>query len=158
MSPYVRTLREAVGAQLILLPAAVVLPRDELNRLLLVRQADTGLWGLIGGAVELGESPATAARRECEEETGLKIELGRILAAVGGERFEVTYSNGDRVAYVATVFEGRVVGGDPRPDGVEVDAVAWLTAAGLRAELLNPFCVNLLSDLGILPDGSGATT
>ena len=158
MSPYVRALRDAVGDQLILLPAAVVLPRDEEDRLLLVRHADTGLWGLVGGAVEPGESPAMAARRECEEETGLQIELGPIVAAVGGERFEVTYGNGDRVAYVATVFEARVVCGDLRPDGVEVDAAEWFTVPRLGTSTLNPFCVNLLSDLGILPDRSSAGT
>ncbi|HXY42926.1 MAG TPA: NUDIX domain-containing protein, partial [Acidimicrobiales bacterium] len=147
-------LRDSVGDRLILLPAAVVLPRDNEERLLLVRHVDTGLWGLVGGAVELGESPAMAARRECREETGLEIELGPILAAVGGERFEVTYANGDRVAYVATVFEARVIGGSLRPDGVEVDAAAWYTAAELRTRGLNPFCVNLLSDLGILPGGT----
>lgn len=41
-------------------------------------QGDT--WGLPGGAIASGESPAEAALRECEEETGLparKLALGR---------------------------------------------------------------------------------
>ena len=34
-----------------------------------------GLWEFPGGKVELSESPASAAVRECWEETGLKVEV-----------------------------------------------------------------------------------
>ncbi len=37
-------------------------------------------WGLPGGWVEYGESPADAVRREIEEELGLKVELKQVLS------------------------------------------------------------------------------
>ena len=52
ISPYIRRLRERVGHDLVLLPSVAVLARDEEGRLLLVREAETGLWQTIGGAVE----------------------------------------------------------------------------------------------------------
>ena len=37
-----------------------------------------GTWGVPGGAVRAGESPAEAALRECEEETGLPARVLRL--------------------------------------------------------------------------------
>src|SRR5581483_12340133 len=64
MSPYVARLRALVGHGLLLLPSATVLPWDADGRVLLVRQADSGLWGTVGGAIEPDESPEDAACRE----------------------------------------------------------------------------------------------
>ena len=56
---HIARLRAAVGHDLLLLPSISVLPVDQARRLLLVRHAghDDG-WGVLGGAVEPGESPA----------------------------------------------------------------------------------------------------
>ncbi len=45
--------------------------RDELGRVLLVKPAYKDPWELPGGAVEAGESPLEACRREISEELGM---------------------------------------------------------------------------------------
>jgi ADP-ribose pyrophosphatase YjhB (NUDIX family) len=61
-------------------PAARIILLDREERVLLVRflAEDTGFawWATPGGAIEAGESPEAAARRELREETGLEqVEL-----------------------------------------------------------------------------------
>ena len=69
-----------------------------------------GGWSILGGAVDVGESPAAAAVREAREEIGVDVHLVRLLDVLGGPDYEVSYPNGDRVAYVTAVYEARVVG------------------------------------------------
>jgi ADP-ribose pyrophosphatase YjhB (NUDIX family) len=139
ISEHIRRLRERVGTELLLVPSAGVLVRDGDGRILLVRHAELGVWSLPGGAVEPDERPLDAAAREACEETGLEIEAGRLLGVFGGPEFRITYPNGDRTAYVSSIFEGRIVGGEARPDGVETSEVAWFEPAGLaERELSGP--------------------
>jgi 8-oxo-dGTP pyrophosphatase MutT (NUDIX family) len=95
IAAHIARLRAVVGHELLLLPSVSILPVDEVGRVLLVRHAghDDG-WGILGGAVKVGESPAAAAVREAREEIGVDVHLVRLL---GGPDYEVSYLNGDRV-------------------------------------------------------------
>ncbi len=146
ISPYIRRLRERVGHDLVLLPSVAVLARDEDGRLLLVREAETGLWQTIGGAVEPDESPAQAAVREAAEEASVVVELTGIRSVVGGPQFRMAYPNGDLVSYVPTIFDARVIDGEPRPDGDETIDVAWFTTDQLADTALSEFTIALLGD------------
>lgn len=148
-SDYLLWLREHVGHELLLLPCVAALVRDDEGRLLLVRNVGNGRWGTVGGMVEPGESPGEAAVREVHEETGLTVELGDILGAVGGSDYIIQYPNGDVVAAITTVYDAAVVGGDLRPDGHEVDATRWTSEADLPTVDLNPFATAMLTELGI---------
>src|SRR5262249_50728710 len=69
-----------VGHELLLAPSVSVLPVAQAGRLLLVRHAghDDG-WGVLGGAVDVGESPAAAAAREAREEISADVHLLRLV-------------------------------------------------------------------------------
>lgn len=151
MSQYVAALRSQVGHQPLLLPGVSVLVWDDDQRLLLVRQAESGQWSTVGGGVEPGESPADAARREVLEETGLDVELTSVRAAVGGPAYEVVYANGDRCCYVSTVFDAREVGGLLAADLEEVVEVRWMELIELATADITSYARALLSDLRILP-------
>ncbi|HTE57011.1 MAG TPA: NUDIX hydrolase [Kofleriaceae bacterium] len=74
-------------------------------------------WVFPGGAIEAGESPEEAAVREVDEETGLKVEVIKVL----GDR--VHPKSKVPMHYVAV----RPVGGEARvADDEELDAVAWI--------------------------------
>ena len=57
------------------IPAVTAIVPGEGGRILFIRrrrEPGRGLWALPGGFVEIGESPAEAARRELEEECGVR--------------------------------------------------------------------------------------
>ena len=148
---HIARLREVVGHDLLLLPSVSVLPVDQAGRLLLVRHAghDDG-WGVLGGAVELGESPAEAAVRETREEIGVDVRLVRLLDVLGGPDFEVSYPNEDRTAYVTAVYEAAITNGSPAVSDGELTDIAWFTREQLPRLDLSRFSRALLSATGYL--------
>ncbi len=155
VSPYVARLRARLGHELLLAPSVAVLARDPEGRVLMVLNRDTGLWQTIGGMVEPDESPQQAAHREAHEEAAITIELRGVIAVLGGPQFRVTYPNGDHMAYVVTVFDALVTGGDPRPDGEETAAVEWFTTHELSraqmAEITHAVLASAIPPGGIEP-------
>lgn len=154
ISPYIRSLRERVGHELLLLPSVSVLCRDDRGRVLLVRDAGTGSWSTIGGLVEPDEHPRDAAVREAKEEAGVDVELDGVLDVLGGPAFRVRYPNGDEAAYVTIVFAGRIVGGTVEPDGEETIEAGWFDVPIGPAVDLHPFTRASLAALGLLAPGA----
>jgi len=130
MSDYVRRLREKVGNDLLFMPSTHCVIRDDAGRLLLVRHVE-GRWMLPGGAIEPGETPADAARRECWEEARVLVEPQRIAGVYGGPEYNVTYANGDQARWIVTIFEARIVSGEPRPGDDETQGVGWFASEEL---------------------------
>jgi 8-oxo-dGTP pyrophosphatase MutT (NUDIX family) len=149
MSPYIRRLRELVGSELLVLPAVTVLPTDDQGRVLIVRLIDSGLWATIGGAIEPDETPEQAALREAEEEAGVKLQLGPIVAVLGGPEYRLTYPNGDQTSYVTTVFGATVIGGEPKADGDETSAAEWWDPEDLPHDQMSTLTRAVLRDAGI---------
>ena len=125
---FIASLRARIGNDLLLVPTAVVMARDERGRLLFVQERATEQWGFPGGIIEPNEAPADAAVRETWEESGVLVELTHVAGIFGGDGCITQYENGDRLAWVATVFGARVIGGSLSPDGTETSDVRFLTA------------------------------
>ena len=90
-----------------------------------------GLWTYPGGFLEVGESAQEGARRETEEETLLRVEVGRLIGA---------YSR-PHAGAVTLIFEATVVGGEVAPgaESTEVrafapDEIPWEELAFSTAE------------------------
>ncbi|WP_313128269.1 NUDIX hydrolase [Pseudescherichia vulneris] len=49
------------------------------GKVLMVREADDGLWSLPGGWADVGDTPSIAVSREVKEETGLSVKVTKLL-------------------------------------------------------------------------------
>jgi 8-oxo-dGTP pyrophosphatase MutT (NUDIX family) len=135
---FIRDLRRKIGTTLLLLPTVAILTYDARGRMLLVRQAASEQWAAPGGIVEPLQTPSDAAVRETWEETGVLVELVRLLGVFGGDHCATTYPNGDQIAWVATLFEARPLEGSPRPDGEEVAEARYFDPVELAALPMRP--------------------
>ena len=107
---YIKWLRSKVGHEkIILLFAGGCIFNDE-GEVLLQRRGDTNTWEFPGGAIELGETPEMAAIREAKEETGLDVEVGRIIGTYTDCDF--VYRNGDQAQSIVIAYELKIIGGD----------------------------------------------
>ena len=64
------------------IPSVSVIPILPDGRIVLFRRADNDRWSLPGGIMDWGEDVPTTARRELEEETGLRLTAIRRLLGV----------------------------------------------------------------------------
>lgn len=114
---------------------------DAAGRLLLMRRANTGLldgwFSLPGGHRDRGETVAAAARRECMEEAGIRVQRLQPVAAM-------PYGEGVDFVFEATRWCGTAVIGEPdkcdalvfaRPDALPERTTRFVKAAlACRAE------------------------
>lgn len=116
---YIRWIRERVGNRKIFLVFGGIALFDIDGRLLLQHRTDFDVWGLSGGALELGEDIETCARRELREETGLTAGPLRLVGVYTDPRYDHAYPNGDEVQQFSFCFAGQMTGGEIQVDGVE---------------------------------------
>ena len=57
------------------------------------------------------------------------VRLTGIVGVFGGEQCQTTYLNGDKIAWIATIFSAEVVGSTAKPDGSETSAARFMSVA-----------------------------
>ncbi len=123
--------------------SATAFIRDEAGRVLLQQRSDNGFWNLPGGGLELGESVAQACVREVREETGLEVEIVRLIGVYSApEITTMSYPDGRVIQYVTSLFECKVIGGKLELDAESL-ALEWFDPL----ELPEPFSPNHVSRL-----------
>ena len=126
---FITSLRAKIGHELLWLPGVTAVVVDDAGRVLLGQRSDTGRWALPSGIPEPGEELGEACVREVAEETGVAVELDRLLRV--GTQPVLTYPNGDRCQFVDHVFVGRAVGGTAHVADDESLAVGWFSPDAL---------------------------
>jgi len=127
------------------IPCVGAVVTDRQGRLLMIKRGHepgAGLWSIPGGRIEPGETDAEALVREMSEETGLAVEVGRLIG-----RVQRPGPNGtviDISDYAATV-----TGGTLRPGDDAADA-RWVETADLDSLAITEGLIEALTDWGVL--------
>jgi mutator protein MutT len=127
ISPYLKKIRQCVGHELLLVPSVAAVILNEKGEILVIKRSDDGTWSLPAGAIDPDESPAQAVIREVAEETGLIVEIEKIIGVFGGKDFTWTYPNNDVVQYTVVVFLCRPVGGELSAIDGEAQELVYLS-------------------------------
>ncbi|WP_435122941.1 NUDIX hydrolase [Amycolatopsis thermoflava] len=107
-------------------PSVSVVVRDDQGRVLLIHKVDNDLWALPGGGHDIGETITDTVVREVREETGVDVEVVRLVGTYTNPKHVMAYDDGEVRQQFSLCFEAAVVGGEPREDGVETKAVRWV--------------------------------
>ena len=89
------------------------------GQILMTKREDFSVWVLPGGSIEAGESVAQAAIRETYEETGLSVELTRLVGIYSRPSWPI----GETIGAHTILFAAQVIGGTLHPQPEEVLAV-----------------------------------
>jgi len=101
------------------------------NNILVIKRAtppSQGLWSVPGGMVELGETIQDTAKREIDEECGIRIEVGEVFHVAS---LVVPDDEGlVRFYYVVTYVLADYISGQVRPGSDALD-IRWATSEEL---------------------------
>jgi 8-oxo-dGTP pyrophosphatase MutT (NUDIX family) len=106
------------------------------GQVLLTRRQDNGLWCLPGGHMDLQETLMQTAIREAHEETGLTVELERLVGLYSSHYPAGTFSqNSPAHAILIALFRARATGGELRLNA-EVTEFGWFDPTHLPEDII----------------------
>jgi len=106
-------------------PSASVLVTDDAGAILLLQRTDTGLWTIPTGGLKKGETISQCAIRECEEETGLTVEITGLVGVFSTPDHVIAYGNGEVRQPVNVCLHAAVTGGIATPTD-EASEIRWV--------------------------------
>ncbi len=99
---------------------------NDQGEMLLVKRADSGVWLYPTGWADVGYSAAEVVVKEVLEETGIDVEVVRLIAVLDGLRVGIS-----RIPLYSLVFQCRAVGGELRAHPLECSDVGWFSLEDL---------------------------
>ena len=93
---------------------------NDQGEILLVQRADSGIWLYPTGWADVGYSAAEVVVKEVEEETGIEVEVVRLIAVLDGLRVGMS-----RIPLYSLVFQCRPIGGELKAHPLECADVGW---------------------------------
>lgn len=108
--------------------AAVV--GNDAGEILLTQRADSGFWLYPVGWADAGYSPSEIAAKEVYEETGIEVEVDRLIAVFDGLRLGFS-----RLAMYSLVFQCHVIGGSLQGHPLETRDVGFFARDALPEPL-----------------------
>lgn len=118
-------------------PAVTAFVQDENGRILMEQRTDNGRWGLPGGTHELGESITQTLIREVREETGVTVELIRMVGIYTDPRRVIAFSDGEVRQEFSICFAAKPVDGAIKASSESFE-VRWVPLADLDTLEISP--------------------
>ena len=108
------------------------------RQVLLVKRKDNGLWSLPSGHLEIGETVTDAIKREIQEETGLIVEVEKLIGVYSDPVSQVfTYPSGAATHFITLSFLCCIIGGELLADDREIAEAAFFDTKHLPANILH---------------------
>lgn len=105
MKNYISKLREKIGKDKFIHPAARIIVENNKGEILFIERVDNGNLGLPAGGLEENETIEECIIREVKEETGLEILEVSVIGISSNPGLEtVEYPNGDKIQYFVVEF------------------------------------------------------
>ena len=120
---------ERIGKEGALRVGASALIFDEArDRILMTQRSDNSRWCLPGGGMDPGESASETCIREVMEETGLQVQVTRLIGVYTTPDMLIEYLDGNKVQPVSFSFEAEITGGELGLSDETID-FGWYTVA-----------------------------
>ena len=89
------------------------------------------MWLYPTGWCDVGYSAAEVVEKEVEEETGIEVEIVRLIAVLDGLRLGMS-----RIPIYSLLFHCRAIGGELNPHPLEVADLGWFSQDNLPVPLV----------------------
>ncbi len=131
---YVKTIRQKIGHDPLMLIGANVIIMNNNNEVLLQERSES-TWGLPGGLTEINEALEETAKREVLEETGLYVDEIKMIDVFSGPEYFFILPNKDQIYVITVLYVAKKYHGNITPDGIETKQLEYFSLDNLPNNL-----------------------